>query len=229
MSPILKPRHRYLVLAALLWGPVVVAAQTAGIYTCVDAKGRKLTSDRPIVDCLDREQLELNPSGTVRRKVGPSLTAQERAAEEEKQRQLAEERARVVEEKRRDHALLIRYPYRSVHDAERREALAQIDVVIKAAQNRLVELQQQRKKIDSEMEFYQKDPSKAPPSLRRLVEENTLSTNVQQRFIEDQEQEKKRVNARFDEDLVKLEKFWALSGNKAAADPARAGTSRPVR
>ena len=96
MSPILKPRHRYLVLAALLWGPVVVAAQTAGIYTCVDAKGRKLTSDRPIVDCLDREQLELNPSGTVRRKVGPSLTAQERAAEDEKQRQLAEERAQAV-------------------------------------------------------------------------------------------------------------------------------------
>lgn len=229
MSPIFKPRHRHLVLAALLSVPVLVAAQTAGIYTCVDAKGRKLTSDRPIVDCLDREQLELNPSGTVRRKVGPSLTAQERAAEEEKQRQLAEERARAVEEKRRDHALLIRYPYRSVHDAERREALAQIDVVIKAAQNRLVELQQQRKKIDSEMEFYQKDPSKAPPSLRRLVEENTLSTAVQQRFIEDQEQEKKRVNARFDEDLVKREKFWALSGNKAATDPARAGASRPAR
>ena len=144
MSPIFKPRHRHLVLAALLSVPVLVAAQTAGIYTCVDAKGRKLTSDRPIVDCLDREQLELNPSGTVRRKVGPSLTAQERAAEEEKQRQLAEERARAVEEKRRDHALLIRYPYRSVHDAERREALAQIDVVIKAAQNRLVELQQQQ-------------------------------------------------------------------------------------
>ena len=229
MNLSLKPRHRYLALAALLSFPALVAAQSAGIYTCVDAKGRKLTSDRPIVDCLDREQLELNPSGTVRRKVGPSLTAQERAAEEEKQRQLAEERARAVEEKRRDHALLIRYPYRSVHDAERREALAQIDVVIKAAQNRQVELQQQRKKIDIEMEFYQRDPSKAPPSLRRLLEENTQSINVQQRFIEDQEQEKKRVNARFDEDLLKLEKFWALSGNKTAPDSARAAASRPMR
>lgn len=229
MSLFLKSRYRRLAVATLLSFPALVAAQAAGIYTCVDAKGRKLTSDRPIVDCLDREQLELNPSGTVRRKVGPSLTAQERAAEEEKQRQLAEERARAVEEKRRDHALLIRYPYRSVHDSERREALAQIDVVIKAAQNRLVELQQQRKKIDAEMEFYEKDPSKAPPSLRRLVEENTLSTNVQKRFIEDQEQEKKRVNARFDEDLVKLEKFWAVSGNRGAPDPARSGASRPAR
>jgi hypothetical protein len=24
-----------------------------GIYTCVDAKGRKLTSDRPIAECAD--------------------------------------------------------------------------------------------------------------------------------------------------------------------------------
>ena len=229
MTQELKPFFPRLVLAVLLSSPALVAAQAAGIYTCVDAKGRKLTSDRPIVDCLDREQFELNPSGTIRRKIGPSLTAQERAAEDEKQRRTAEERARAVEEKRRDHALLIRYPYRSVHDGERREALAQIDVVIKAAQHRLTELQQQRKKIDSEMEFYQKDPLKAPNSLRRQIEENTHSTNVQLRFIEDQEEEKKRVNARFDEDLVKLEKFWALSGNKAAADPARAGASRPVR
>ena len=229
MTQELKPFSPRLVLAVLLSSPALVAAQAAGIYTCVDAKGRKLTSDRPIVDCLDREQFELNPSGTIRRKIGPSLTAQERAAEDEKQRRMAEERARAVEEKRRDHALLIRYPYRSVHDGERREALAQIDVVIKAAQHRLTELQQQRKKIDSEMEFYQKDPLKAPNSLRRQIEENTHSTNVQLRFIEDQEEEKKRVNARFDEDLVKLEKFWALSGNKAAADPARAGASRPMR
>ncbi|WP_432214584.1 DUF4124 domain-containing protein, partial [Salmonella enterica] len=36
-----------------------------GIYTCVDAKGRKLTADRPILDCIDREQKELNASGQV--------------------------------------------------------------------------------------------------------------------------------------------------------------------
>lgn len=208
---------------------VAATAQTAGIYTCVDAKGRKITSDRPILDCIDREQVELNPSGTVRRKLGPSLTAQERAAEEARERELAEERARRVEEKRRDHALLIRYPYRSVHDTERREALAQIDVVIRAAQQRLAELQQQRIKIDAEMEFYKKDPSRAPHSIRRQVEENTQSTNVQIRFISDQEDEKRRVDARFDEDLIKLEKFWALSPAKTPSEPGRTAASKPAR
>jgi hypothetical protein len=27
---------------------------------CVDAKGRKITADRPIPDCIDREQQELS-------------------------------------------------------------------------------------------------------------------------------------------------------------------------
>ena len=213
----MNPTIRSLATALLLSFATITAAQSAGIYTCVDAKGRKITSDRPIVDCIDREQVELNPSGTVRRKVGPSLTAQERAAEEAKEREAAEERARRVEEKRRDHALLVRYPYRSVHDAERSEALAQIDVVIKAAQQRLTELQQQRKKIDTEMEFYKKDPSKAPPSVRRQLEDNDHSMAVQKRFIGDQESEIKRVNARFDEELVRLKGLWPTTAQVPAA------------
>ena len=112
-----------------------------------------------------------------------------------------------------------------MHDAERAEALAQVDAVTKAATKRMGELQQQRKVIETEMEFYQKDPSKAPAPLKRQVDENLQSIGIQTRFIADQEAEKARVNARFDEDLVKLLKLWSLS--KAPA--ARTGASRPAR
>lgn len=211
--------------AALLLGAVLTSVSAQGIYSCTDSKGRKITSDRPIADCVDREQLELNPSGTVRRKVGPTLTAEERAAAEAREREAGEERARRAEEKRRDHALLVRYPNRAVHDAERAEALAQVDAVTKAATKRMGELQQQRKVIATEMEFYQKDPSKAPASLKRQVDENLQSIGIQTRFIADQEAEKARVNARFDEDLVKLLKLWSLS----RAPAARTGASKPAR
>lgn len=211
--------------AVLLLGAVLTSVSAQGIYSCTDSKGRKITSDRPIADCVDREQFELNPSGTVRRKVGPTLTAEERAAAEAREREAAEERARRAEEKRRDHALLIRYPNRAVHDAERAEALAQVDAVTKAATKRMGELQQQRKVIETEMEFYQKDPSKAPAPLKRQVDENLKSIGIQTRFIADQEAEKARVNARFDEDLVKLLKLWSLS----RAPAARTGASRPAR
>ena len=97
---------------ASLVGPCAWAQQsnTGSIYTCVDRQGRRLTADRPIAECLDREQQELGPTGTVRRQIGPSLTEQERAALEVQRRKEAEERTRQQEERRRERVLTARYP-----------------------------------------------------------------------------------------------------------------------
>ena len=206
-------------LAAL----VCVGSQTAAqqIYTCVDGRGRKITADRPIAECLDRAQQELTSSGLVKRQLGPSLTAHEQSALEEKDKLSAERRAREAEDKRRDRALVLRYPARAVHDQERAEALKQIDEVGRAGSQRMAELAEQRKAIASDLEFYTKNPSKAPASLKRRLEENSSSVLVQQHFIAEQEQEKKRINLRFDEELVKLRQLWAL----LAATPATAAVS----
>ena len=202
---------------ALLCG---AAAFAQDIYSCVDARGRTITADRPIPECSDRTQRELSRNGLVKRQLGPSLTAHEQAAQDEKDRQAAEIRAREAEDKRRDRALLLRYPTRAVHDQERVAALLQIDEVIKASSKRRGELADQRKAIASELEFYAKDPSKAPASLKRRLEENEGSVAVQQKFIADQEQEKKRVNLRFDEELAKLKQLWAMM-----SPPANPGAS----
>jgi len=201
-----------LLLAGCAWLAHAQGGVEGGIYTCIDAKGRKLTSDRPIRECADREQRLLNPSGTVRAIIPPTLTGPERAALEARQRREAEERARQAEEKRRERALLVRYPNRSVHDKERSEALASISIVRQAAMNRVKELERQRKELDTELEFYAKDPSKVPPSLQRLVDENAKSMAVQERFIADQEAEMGRVNGRFDEELARLQQLWAQIG-----------------
>jgi len=196
----------------LMGGTLNVFAQTQpsqGIFTCVDSKGRKLTSDRPIPDCVDREQRLLNPSGTVKATVGPTLTANERVEVEARQKKEAEEKARQLEEKRRERALLTRYPSKAIHDAERAEALAQINVVRQAAHNRLIELQREKNKLMEEMEFYKKDPSKTPPSLARQADENAHSMSVQSRFIGDQDDELRRVNARFEDELTRLKVLWA--------------------
>ncbi len=194
-----------LLLAGAAWQAHAQGGVEGGIYTCIDAKGRKLTSDRPIRECTDREQRLLNPSGTVRAIIPPTLTGPERAALEAKQR-------REAEEKRRERALLVRYPSRTVHDKERSEALASISLVRQAAMNRVKELERQRKELDTELEFYAKDPSKVPPSLQRLVDENTKSMAVQERFISEQEAEMGRVNSRFDEELARLQLLWAQIG-----------------
>lgn len=200
-----------LLAIAALWGTGAAAAEppSKGIYTCVDSKGRRLTSDRPIVECLDREQQQLSNSGVVKRIVPPSYTADERNRLEAQRKVEDEQRARVAEEKRRDRALLIRYPTPASHEKERAEALGQIDEVIGAVNKREQSLLDQRKAIDAELEFYQRDPAKAPPWLRRKLEDNAQQIQVQKRFLDEQAQEKRRISSRFDEELVKLRQLWS--------------------
>lgn len=214
------------VLLATLGAEVNLAqaqgAPAGGIYTCVDRNGRRLTADRPIPECLDREQRELSPSGITRRQIGPSLTELERAALEVQKRKEAEEQARAVEERRRERVLVARYPDKATHDVERAAAIQLIDDVAATAEKRIVELKQQRKTFDVEMEFYKKDPNKAPMGLRRKLAENEESIAEQQRFIAGQDQEKRRVHQRFDTELAQLRKLWDSQRvpPTAAATPA---------
>jgi hypothetical protein len=195
-------------VAGLLAGPVA-PAWADGIFTCVDAKGRRLTSDRPIIECIDREQRELSPSGTVKRRIGPSLTAEERAAEEEKRRLALEEHNRLLEDKKRERALLTRYPDQAAHDRERQGALATADGAIESANHHAQELAKERKRLDLELEFFKNDPAKVPPKLKRQIEENANNVEAQKRFVLAQEEEKRRINVRFDEELSKLRQLWA--------------------
>lgn len=196
----------------LLISVTAVQSQTmnraGGIFSCVDARGHHLTSDRPIPECIDREQRELNPSGTTRRRVEPTYTAREQAEREVREQETSKSELRVVEDRRRERALLTRYPNASAHQRAREEALSQIDALICAARKRLAELGGQRKGVDGEMEFYKKDPGKAPPALRRLVEDNMQNVTMQNRFLGEQEDEKKRVSARFDEENGRLRLLW---------------------
>ena len=183
-------------------------ANTQSIYTCVDKQGRKLTSDRPIPECIDREQRELSPTGTVRRVIGPTLTEHERAAREVERRKEQEERNRIADERKRERVLVARYPDKAAHDAERALAIAQVDAVTATATQRIAELQARRKTLDLEMEFYRKDPSRAPAPLRAQQAEITRGLEEQQRFIDGQQAERARIEQRFDEELLRLRVLW---------------------
>ena len=116
-DPLKRSVLKLLVGSVLAGLCAVVAAQNApantqSVYTCVDKQGRKLTSDRPIPECIDREQRELGPTGTVRRVIGPTLTDHERAALEVERRKEQEERNRIADERKRERVLLPATPTR---------------------------------------------------------------------------------------------------------------------
>jgi hypothetical protein len=219
---------------ALLLGAVMAAGvapswaqpATGNIYTCIDSKGRRLTSDRPLVECLDREQQQLNANGTVRRTIGPSMTAVERAAHEERERRANEDRQRQADEKRAQKALLARYPNQAAHDADRVKALKAAEDVVAVGQRRVAELHEQRRQLQQETEFY-KDPSRLPGRLKRQLEDNEQQIAAQQRFVDGQEEEKKRIDARFDDELARLKALWAQLPPPTATSGA--GSAPPRR
>ena len=199
--------------AVLLCGHVMAQ----GIYTCMDAKGRKIKSDRPIAECMDRAQQEISATGTVKRVLLPPPTVQERAALEEKEKQEAENRIKAAEEKRHNRALLKRYPDRASHDKERTAAIELVNDAIKTATKRSEDLAGQRKGITIELEFYKNSPGKAPPALKRRLDETDSNVASQKRLLAEKEAEKKRMTERFDTEVAKLKAQWDVSGASSAA------------
>ena len=99
--------------------------------------------------------------------------------------------------------------------------MAQTQIVVDAANARIAELAAERKALDDEMEFYKKDPSKAPPKVRRGIEDNAQAVEAQQRAIAGQQEERNRINARFDEEAARLKPLWQAKAADAAAPAKR--------
>lgn len=206
-----------LLLAAALLLPCfaqVAWGQTTSIFVCVDATGRRITSDRPIAECANREQRELSPTGAVKRVIAPHLTPEERAQVEHQNEADAARKSRDLEQQRRDRALLLRYPSQSQHDAERKRQLALQLEGVASLDKRGEDLKQQEKELRLELEFYKADPTKAPAWLKRKLAENTDLQQQHLQLVALQLDEKRRINQRFDEELARLKQLWA--GDRSA-------------
>jgi hypothetical protein len=212
-------------VAGVLAAAAAGAFAQQGVYSCVNAKGQRLTSDRLIPECMDREQKLMDRMGKTR-VIPPSLTAPEREAQAAQERKLAEEKQRQAEEKRVQRALVARYPNQAAHDVERGKALRSMTDAAATAQRSIDDLHKAKQKLKEEAEFYVKDPAKMPAKLKRQMEETDQQIAAQQRFIANQDEEKKRVNARFDEELAKLKPLWAQTSAVAASAPASATVKR---
>ncbi len=188
-------------------------AQGADIYTCVDNSGRKLTADRPIPECFDREQRVLNPSGTLKNTIGPQLSDRDRQALDAKKRAEAQERQRLEDQKRMDRALLTRYPNQASHDREREGALERTMEVKRLAQQKVLDLQAERKLIDQELEFYVQTPDRTPGVLVQRARSTDEAIDVQRKLVDEQDRQLKRINSNFDEELLRLKRLWQQGGS----------------
>ncbi len=184
-------------------------AQSSGgaqIYSCIDANGKRLTSDRPIVECNAREQRVLNADGSVKRMQAPPMTADERADAEAREANVASDRARQQEAMRRDRNLLARFPNEAAHRKAREQALDDVRRALRLSEQRLAVLTTERKPLKDESEFYVGKP--LPLKLKLAIDANDASVDAQNSLAQNQRLEIVRIDKLYDAELERLKKLW---------------------
>lgn len=217
-------RAAAIALAGILIAAVQpVLAQAGGgrqIFSCVDASGKKLTSDRSIPECHGRDQRVLNPDGSVNRVLPPTPTAEERADMEERERQEATARSMRNEAIRRDRNLMTRYPSEIAHRGAREKALEDVRNSVRISEARVALLMAGRKPLLDEAEFYV--GKQLPNKLKLQLDANDASLAAQRALIQNQQTEASRINALFDVELLRLRKLWAGAPAGSVTLPAQA-------
>ncbi len=239
MTPLLTAAscRRPLAAALLCAGAAasVSAAPTAGqVFTCVAPNGRTLTSDRLIGECMDREQRVLTRDGLLLRIVPPTLTADERAEKDARERRLAADREAKAEAVRRDRGLMQRYPDAGSHQKAREAALADVRTSMQLSELRQRDLAAERKPLLDDAEFYK--GIALPAKLRQQLDANEAASAAQRDAQRNQKAELERVSALFDAELARLKRLWAgaapgsigpLTAEAATESPA-AAPAKPV-
>jgi hypothetical protein len=205
------------------------AAPPAPIYTCTNAAGKKLTSDRSIPECNDREQRVLNADGSIRRVQGPVQTADERTESEARAQKAALAETQRLEAIRRDRNLLARFPNEVAHRKARMAALDDVNNALRISEARLASLARDRKPLMDEAEFYVGKP--LPGKLKAQLDANDASVDAQRSLVQNQKLEAVRIDALYDAELVRLKLLWGgaqpgsmgMIAGSASAPPAPKG------
>jgi hypothetical protein len=215
---------------AAAWAQAPARPPANAIFTCIDDKGRRLTADRPIAECTGKEQQVLNRDGSLRMVLPPTLTAEERAEKEARDRAAMEARAAAADAVRRDRNLKARFPNEEAHNRAREAALDTVRMAIRTTEQRLRALAAERKPLLDEAEFYQ--GRTLPPKLKSAIDANDAAAEAQRSAQASQEAELGRINRLYDAELERLRKLWSgapagslgpLPGVTAPSAPPSAG------
>ncbi len=182
-------------------------AQT--IKKCVDEKGVTHFGDPLPPQCAKSEVKEITTQGTVKKTMDRPLTPEEIKAREEEELRTRDARRKEEDQSRKDRALIATYGSEKEFDVSRDKALDVVKTRQKTTENRLKELEDQRKKLAAEMEFYDSGKSKtgkgkeAPAALVQSIERNKKDIAAVRESIAKMEEEKKIIADTFEADKTR--------------------------
>jgi len=207
---------RAVAVAAML-GLASAAATAADVpktkvLTCKDAQGRPVITDSSDPRCYT-----------------PPPTPDEVARQEAEFRDQMEKYNACKASQRSDATLLGRYPDRAAHDAARQKALDGLTTQRRINEDRIEQLQKDRKRLLDEAEFY--PDGKLPMKLKRDLDTNGASLEARKQAIATLAGEEANINKFYDEQLARLKILWSPKPGdiRACVQPRIVKQQEPAR
>lgn len=211
-------RHHTLILSIAVALALASQGAAAATYKWTDEKGVVHYTDKMPPEAVDKGNVELNKQGIPVKRTDPALTAEQRrarAAEEERQKQLARERE-VVD--RRDRALLQSYTSIEEIDLARTRAIGTLETQIQSAQAYSVALVKRRQELEAKRKTYGEKP--VPPAIDRELESIAAELQRQDALVAERKRDMASVTSKYDAERHRYQELLALK----AREPAQAAT-----
>ena len=226
-------RWRAVLASVLAATALILGGEAAGqvvtskslIFSC-ELGGKRITRDRQIAECDQVPQRVMNSDGSLNRVIPPTLTEAQRQELEACDRETEAERVARREASRRDRNLVQTYPDESHHRKSREKSLDDSRNLVGKSKDRIEVLLKERKPLLEEAEFYLGKPLSL--KLKLALDANDAGLAAQKQLIQTQEAEVKRINDRYDLELMRLRKFWTGTphGSFYVSPPLSAGCTK---
>lgn len=181
-----------LLLGILLMTPPALAGST---FCCADNNGRQICSDVLPPQCYGKAYREISDRGITTRRVDAPLTPEQRAQKEAELKARQEQERRLLEQRRKDVALLNTYSSEQEIDAMRDRKLADIGAGMKQIEAKRADLLKKQKQLQAETEFYKNKP--LPQELANAIRANEAELKAQDAAAEAKKQEMDAVRAKY--------------------------------
>ncbi len=182
----------------------------AEIYICKDASGRTLTSDRPIMECMDRKIRVLGKNGLTAREISPPLTEEQKHQQQLDEDKRKAAKAAVEEQRRQDRALMARYSKESEIEIARRRTLEQLSEHVKREETSILISEKRLKEARAEADTYKKAKG-VPASVQRKIDDSEQSILDSKKQIAERQLEIAQINAKYDQTVKRFRELNSTS------------------
>ena len=216
MVSVLKFSASLVILAAALPAQSAAPAGPSKFFCC---EGGRICADSLPEQCRGKAYRILDSGGNVLKEVGPPLTPEQKAqaaAEAQRKKELEEQ---AKELRRKDQALLDTYATPQDIDLAQSKAEADVNLAIKAAEDRIAAARKTRKKFEDEAEFYKKKT--LPPEVAKGLRDADHEIKTQQELLDVKKGDAATITAKYDADR---KRYAELTG-RTTTPPAKPGAT----